>query len=498
MKKVLIIGSGIGGLTLGNLLAQKGHSVTIFESHGMPGGYTAGFHRHGFYFESGTLSLEASASVFKAMRDIGVLDKVEFVTQRLRFVWKNQDRIPESYAEYKQMFYSAFPAEQDRLNKYFAEIDRLVAAMGNTNKPMPYFYNGWAAFLAVLPYIFKGPKLMKLMKQYQGITSSEFLERYFEKDSEVYRLMNGFGYPDMAAFYLMGVAGMITDYWTVKNGMQFWADILADRFRQSGGELKLNSYVDRIVTQNGAAVGIYCKNTYYEADCVFSASDYKKTLLQLLDNQTLIPEEFQQKLSRAPVSESFFTVYLGLKLSNDELRKSMRVPHVMFNDSQPGCDIYDSKDEAFFDKTALTLYAPSLVNPSHAPDGKSSLMIQTFVPYRWLDNWGGGNQERYRQLKEKAMKTLIVKAAKFIPGLEAAIEFQDAATPLTYERYTHNSDGASSSWSWNPKKSFFGGDMDVHVDTPVGNLYISSCWASANGGIPGALMAAYVCAKKVK
>ncbi|WP_134218870.1 FAD-dependent oxidoreductase, partial [Pelotomaculum sp. FP] len=75
MKNVIIIGSGIGGLIAGNLLAKKGHKVTIFEAHGMPGGYTAGFYRKGYYFESGTLAFEASASVFKAMKDIGVFDK---------------------------------------------------------------------------------------------------------------------------------------------------------------------------------------------------------------------------------------------------------------------------------------------------------------------------------------------------------------------------------------------------------------------------------------
>jgi phytoene dehydrogenase-like protein len=74
MKNVIIIGSGIGGLIAGNLLAKKGHKVTIFDSHSMPGGYTAGFYRKGYYFESGTLSFEASASVFKAMKDIGVFE----------------------------------------------------------------------------------------------------------------------------------------------------------------------------------------------------------------------------------------------------------------------------------------------------------------------------------------------------------------------------------------------------------------------------------------
>jgi len=45
VKTIAIIGSGIGGLTAGNLLARKGHKVTIFEAHGSPGGYTAGFRR---------------------------------------------------------------------------------------------------------------------------------------------------------------------------------------------------------------------------------------------------------------------------------------------------------------------------------------------------------------------------------------------------------------------------------------------------------------------
>ncbi|MDD5260207.1 MAG: FAD-dependent oxidoreductase, partial [bacterium] len=82
MKKIAIIGAGIGGLVSGNLLAKKGHQVTIFESHSSPGGYTAGFWRNGFYFESGTFSFEASELVFKVMDKIGVRDKIGFIRQK--------------------------------------------------------------------------------------------------------------------------------------------------------------------------------------------------------------------------------------------------------------------------------------------------------------------------------------------------------------------------------------------------------------------------------
>jgi phytoene dehydrogenase-like protein len=74
LSKIIIIGAGLGGLVAGNLLAARGHRVKIFEAHSAPGGYTAGFRRKGFYFESGTFSFESSGMVFRAMREIGVFD----------------------------------------------------------------------------------------------------------------------------------------------------------------------------------------------------------------------------------------------------------------------------------------------------------------------------------------------------------------------------------------------------------------------------------------
>jgi phytoene dehydrogenase-like protein len=499
MKKVIIIGSGIGGLMAGNLLAKQGHQVTIFEAHSMPGGYMAGFHRKGYYFESGTLSFEASASVFKAMKDIGVFEKIDFVKQAIRLVSADFDGTPENYQDYKKMIYAGFPADKERLDAVFAELDQMTGLMEDLDQPMPFLFSGLQMFKSMLPYVLRGPKLMKLAKRYGDMTSSEFAAGYFEKDSKLFKLLSGFGYPDMPAMFLgAGLAGMFSDYWTVKGGMQSWADLLAGNFGKLGGDLKLDSYVDQIVTQNGTAVGVLCKNILSKADYVIAAGDYKKTFFELLDDQGLISRTLQDRTGRAAVSEGFFTVYLGLNMSNEELGKYMKTPHVFVFDDKPGCDIYDSEDGEFFNKTSVSLYSPSMVNPQHAPEGKSSLMLQTMVPYHWMNNWGGADKEVYRQLKEKAMEAMIDNACGLIPGLEECIEYKDAATPLTYERFTHNTDGASSAWSWNPKKKFYKNTMSVKIETPVKNLYIGSCWAMQLGGVPGALAAAYQCAKKIK
>ena len=498
-KSVIIIGSGFGGLIAGNLLAKNGHDVTIFESHSAPGGYVAGFRRKGFYFESGTLSFEASASIFKAMEDIGVMDEIAFSRHKIRWLSKNIDMIPEKYNEFKKVLYESFPAEKERLDRYFIEVDLMYEASASTdNKVIPFLYSGFEMFKSIVSYMFSARKSMKIVKRLGDMTIGEFNEQFFEKDSKICKFLNGLMYPDMAAFIIGSVMGMYDDYWTVSKGMQSWADVLAEKFKKLGGKLNLNSYVDKIITQNGTAVGVSCKDVNHNADYVISASDYKKTFLKLLDNKSLVPDEMQKQIKLAEVSQPIFTVYLGLNMANEELQKHMKISHVAYSDLDSGADINDKNDESYFTKCSLSLYSPSMADSSLAPDGKSSLMLMAMPPVKWMNNWGDGNKEQYKKLKENAMGALIKKAEIIIPGLSKYIEFQDAATPLTYERFTHNSGGATSAWSWNPKKKFFPKFMSLNIDTPVKNLYIGSCWANQIGGVPGALMAAYMCAKKIK
>jgi phytoene dehydrogenase-like protein len=235
----------------------------------------------------------------------------------------------------------------------------------------------------------------------------------------------------------------------------------------------------------------------WPADHVISACDYKQTFLKLLDDQSLLGEDRKRKIEQAAVSEGFMVVYLGLKMTNEELRKVMKLPHMTFFDEQPGLDIYNNNDEHFFEKNSLGLYSLSLMNPKLAPEGKSSLMLVAMASAGWMNGWGAGDKQKYKELKEMAKKAMIAKAEKVIPGLSKLIDYEDAATPLTYERFTHNTGGATSAWSWNPEKKFYDNMMGNHVDTPVRNLYVGSCWAAEMGGVPGAIAAALKTVKRI-
>jgi phytoene dehydrogenase-like protein len=491
MSTVAIIGAGMGGLVAGNLLVKKGHKVTIFESHTAPGGYTGGFWKKGFYFESGTLSFESSRRVFQVMKDIGVYDKIPFIRQYGRWMFPGLDCVVYTFGELKTALYEAFPAEKEKLDRYFAEVDRMCRALLAAHKP--------GNVLEAISFPIKLARVIRLFQKYANTTLPEFTAVYFEKDSSLYRLLKDIGYPEMGAAILGGaVLTFFEDYWTVRTGMQSWADVLAENFKGLGGELRLRAKVDKIITQDGAAVGVTCDGKDYKADYVLSAGDYKKTFLRLLDNQALIPPELKQRIEDAPVSESFFTVYLGLDIPPEKMKEYLKIPHVYYSRDNPEADIHNSGDEHFFEKTWIMLYSPSLMNPDLTPQGKSSLMIQAMSPHKWMNNWGGGDRETYKQLKETAKKVLIDKASALIPDLRNRIEFEDAATPLTYERYTHNTDGASSAWSWNPRTKFHKNIMKAQIKTPVKNLFISSCWSVQIGGVPSAIQAALECAKRIK
>jgi phytoene dehydrogenase-like protein len=491
MKRVAIIGAGIGGLCAANLLAKKGHKVKLFEAHSAPGGYTAGFWKKGFYFESGTLSFESSPLVFKAMKDIGVHDRIDFARQAIGIRFAGVDGVCRSYRDLKELILTAFPQDRDSLSRYFAQVDKMCRTMMAVMRPA-----GAAGFLL---YPLRLAAFLRLYRKYKAMTITDFTAGYFGTDSGLYRFFKSLGYPDMSAAIIPGAyLSFFDDYWTVRSGMQSWADMLAKNFTALGGEIRLNAPVERIITKNGAAAGVVSSGTQYDADYVISAADYKKTFLRLLDDRSCLPDGFLAKIEKNSVSESVFTAYLGLKIDKGRLKECMKVPLVHYFDEVPGADIRNADDDKYFEKASMMLYSPSLHDPRLAPAGNSSLMLQTAAPYRWMDNWGGGKRDRYLDLKERTKTALISKASRVIPGLENEIVFHDAATPLTYERFTGNTDGATSAWSWNPKNRFYRDIMNVHVTTPVKNLLIASCWACQIGGVPGAISAARACLKRIK
>ena len=127
----------------------------------------------------------------------------------------------------------------------------------------------------------------------------------------------------------------------------------------------------------------------------------------------------------------------------------------------------------------------------------------TMAPYDYFSKKVTNIHKRnrdYRDLKASISKQLINIAEEIIPNLRNHIVSEDVATPLTYERYTSNSEGASAGWNWNPRyglrtnySSRFGS-----LKTPIRNLLTCGHWCLTPGSVPSSMITGKTVAEIIK
>jgi prolycopene isomerase len=116
-----------------------------------------------------------------------------------------------------------------------------------------------------------------------------------------------------------------------------------------------------------------------------------------------------------------------------------------------------------------------MVNPTHAPPGKSTLCLSYKAPYALNPEWNPTTQEQLTQ-------RLLRKASALIPDLEKRIAVKVEATPRTIEQWTGNRLGAAYGWAQTPRQS---GIYRLPRSTPISNLFLTGHWTSPGGGISG-------------
>jgi prolycopene isomerase len=218
-----------------------------------------------------------------------------------------------------------------------------------------------------------------------------------------------------------------------------------------------------------------------EAGAVLSTADLRHTCFDLIGRERL-PQGLLKKFEQGAPSETMFTVYLGLSEACAEsgALDRFRESHVLFF----------SRSGRLIQLVLLTKDDPSL-----APPGKHALCISAFSPYEHWQPWAENHDAAYQACKEAEAWRLIHLAQEFIPGLSAYIEEMDAATPLTYERYTGNWKGASVGWSWDPARN---PRINFKKDFPaLPNFYLAGHWTFRLGGMLSAMITARYAALEV-
>jgi len=143
----------------------------------------------------------------------------------------------------------------------------------------------------------------------------------------------------------------------------------------------------------------------------------------------------------------------------------------------------------------LIVSIPTLLDPSLAPPGQHLLKVLITVPYGYRETWGGGNAEKYHQIKEEfSQKMIELLELKLIPHLRKHILFYEAATPLTLERYTGNERGAMYGLASIPQQM---GPWRPRHRAPIPGLFQVGHYTRPSHGIVGASLSGLFCARSI-
>lgn len=427
---VVVIGSGLGGLVAAALLARQGQSVTVFESHTIPGGAAHGFSRRGFKFDSGP-------SFFSGLGDPASRNPLRQVLDVLE---ESIDAIAYDPLGYYHLPEGTLPIYRRRAD-YVREVARFSAqGAGELNafiqqllalyEPLRQIPTiGLRSDLGVVPYLLRYPMaLVKLLPHLGTLQKSvgTMLDKTVQ-DPWVRQLI------DLECFLLSGLKAHGTiapevafvfgeretapvDY--PRGGSEALVDALVRGLEKWGGKLRLGTPVERILVENGRVQGVRLQSgETLRAETVISNATVWDTYRHLLGPEDL-PASFRAETLATPAVDSFMHLHLGI--DGAEL-DDLAVHHVVLHSHD--------RDLTAPGNTCM-VSIPSVLDPSLAPPGKHVIHAYTLEPW---EGWQRG--VNYNPRKRQRAEPLYRALEKIIPDLRDRIEVELIGTPLTHQRF---------------------------------------------------------------
>jgi phytoene dehydrogenase-like protein len=222
---------------------------------------------------------------------------------------------------------------------------------------------------------------------------------------------------------------------TFQGGSDVLIEKMADELRKNGVELRKKVLVEKILVEERdgqkVACGIVAKNgRVIRAKAVLSNANIKNTIFRLAGEENF-PPDFVEQAKAVRINTSSCQVYLGI-------RKGESIPHI-------GDLVFTSEAPEYSNEELTSLRTTSRTFSVYYPDtrpGSDRYTVVASLNGRYPD-WNNLSEEDYEKEKARMIEESIVALEKYIPDVRAKIDWQEAATPRTIERYTTHFQGTS-------------------------------------------------------
>ena len=372
--KAIIIGGGIGGLGTASLLAKSGVDVTVLEKNEMMGGRASVFQSDGFTFDMGPswyLMPEIFDHYFSLLgEDIRThLDLVR-LSPSYRVTYEGNTKQVDMFADLardKLTIEQLEPGAGVKLDSY------LVASKTKYDIATSRFlYKNYSSIRDFITpeVILNGPRLSVFQ------TMDTYISKRF-KSREVQQLLQyplvflgSSPYNAPALYSLMSHIDFDQGVFYPQGGMYKLIEAMVTIGTKLGVTYQSNAEVTKICVENKRATGVeLADGTFIAADIVISNADMHHTEQNLLEkSERSLSEKYWSKQILAP---SALLIYLGIK------GKLPSLVHHNLRFSKNWKSNFDSifKTPAFPTDPSFYVCAPSVTDPSVAPEGNENLFV---------------------------------------------------------------------------------------------------------------------------
>ncbi|MBT3235837.1 MAG: FAD-dependent oxidoreductase [Bdellovibrionales bacterium] len=403
---VIVVGSGLAGMTAANKLGKNGRKVLLLESHNKLGGFATWFKRN-----SGDHIFDISLHGFP----VGMI-------KTCRKYWSRE--IADLIVPLKRVRFvnPQFEVETDFTKEHFTKI--LIEKFQVEAEVVDNFFNHLAA--------------MNFYDENQ-MTNGELFEKFFPGRPDITRFLlepityaNGSTLEDPAITYGIVFSNFMNKgVYTFCGGTDQLISKMKDELLKNGVDIKLHTKVERIVIKDGITQGVDTGKQEVRGKAVLSNANLLSTINQMVGNEHF-SSEYQQKAAAVRLNTSSAQVYMGIKQGES-------IPDI-------GDLIFYSVAPTFNTdqllSTEITSQTFSVYYPKTRPHLNDRYSIVSSTNARYED-WQDLSPEQYQKRKERMIEYTLQQIEKLIPGIRQKIDFTDASTPLTIERYTHHQHGSS-------------------------------------------------------
>jgi len=476
MKKVVIIGAGISGMTAGIYLQKAGFETEIYEKNSVPGGQCTGWKREGYMIDNCIHWLTGSkegSELHELWKEVGALgDGVEVYVKEKFFsaelngetltFWRDKDRT-------RKELLALSPEDEAEIN----QLMDMVAAAESMQVPVEKPFDK----MSIFDYIKMGMSMAemgKVMKLYGGMDINEFAKRF--KHPLIQRAIIDYMPPGYQAY------AFVVSYATVtagngdipREGSLSMALRMAKRYQDLGGKLYLNAPVEKVIINGKKAEGIVLASSgeAATADYVICASDVNHTFTKLLDKKYM-PKDLCQLFENRdmyPVTTGFHVAFAV----EDKLESIKETNIFSCKPLTVGTSVAE--------RMSINNYS---YEPSFAPEGNTvlqTMFTQNEDDYEyWMELVK--DKEAYQQKKEELSKEIESRLVERLPQIAGKVRILDVWTPVTYHRYCNSFHGAYMGFivTKNAKNKTVAGKIKG-----LPNVFIASQWLMGPGGLPTA------------